>query len=302
MWRHSKNKLIVFIVGLSLFQNNTKTRPCADEYLQIINWKMDESAGHWSCVLEIYFHFCDIFSHRKVHVPISALHLLVGSAWTCQPQLSFSQTYYVTTKNCSNKMLLQLALNPGPQPSRSTALLSELWRHVLLGISSNCLWFLHHFNLGLRSFLAPIEHDHMKILDLSSRTCVNRLENKASDPNGWDPGFNTHSGNNLLLDFSFHLVKPVMQILPFLSISANLWKTRSLVAQNITKIKKNSSTENFFHSFCVHFFHSRCVWKDILNFVCLYLSLVWSWQPWWGFLIMADTQDGCKYYNLSHGG
>ena len=54
--------------------------------------------------------------------------------------------YYVETKNPAIKCYL------GSQPFRSNALLSELSRHVLLGISLNCLLFLHHFIVGLISF------------------------------------------------------------------------------------------------------------------------------------------------------
>ena len=67
-------------------------------------------------------------------------------------------------KQNENKMWPQWALNLGPQPLMSNSLLSELVRHVLLGISLNCLLFLHHFNLGLRSlnqygdFRSPKQH------------------------------------------------------------------------------------------------------------------------------------------------
>ena len=52
----------------------------------------------------------------------------------------------------SSKMVAQSVLNLGPQPFKSDALLSELPRHVLLGISLNCLLFPHYFILGLTSF------------------------------------------------------------------------------------------------------------------------------------------------------
>ena len=50
--------------------------------------------------------------------------------------------------------------------------------HVPLGISSNCLLPLHHFNLGF-IWLEPIEHDHVKILDLPSNTCLSNSERRA---------------------------------------------------------------------------------------------------------------------------
>ena len=46
-------------------------------------------------------------------------------------------------------LLTPVSIEPGT--FMSTALLSELPRHVLFGISLNCLLFLHHFSLGHRS-------------------------------------------------------------------------------------------------------------------------------------------------------
>ena len=64
----------------------------------------------------------------------------------------------------------------------------------------------------------------MEILDLTSNTCLCSSERRALDPNGCGPRFNTHSGNILLLDFfCFHVIKPLMPLLPF---SATLWKSR----------------------------------------------------------------------------
>ena len=54
------------------------------------------------------------------------------------------------TKNAAINVTINVnVLNLACQPFRSNALLSELSRTVLLGISLNCLWFLHHFRHGL---------------------------------------------------------------------------------------------------------------------------------------------------------
>ena len=54
-------------------------------------------------------------------------------------------------KISNSKIVSQWALNSGFQPFGSNALLSELLRQVLLGMSLNCLFFLQS-SLGLRSF------------------------------------------------------------------------------------------------------------------------------------------------------
>ena len=61
----------------------------------------------------------------------------------------------------------EYCLNLVPQTFRSYTLLSDLSRHTPLGISKNCLLFLHHFNIGQ---VRTIEHDHIKILDFPSNT------------------------------------------------------------------------------------------------------------------------------------
>ena len=75
---------------------------------------------------------------------------------TCLPSWIFHRhtklAIMASEKTSSNKMLSQWALNLGRQPFGSDALLSEPLRLVLLGISLNCLLFLHYFNLGLGSF------------------------------------------------------------------------------------------------------------------------------------------------------
>ena len=67
----------------------------------------------------------------------------------------------LTAKNSRNKMLPRWALNL----DLSHALLSELLIHVLLGIFSYCLLFLHHFNHWI-IWLEPIDHDHNQIFEL----------------------------------------------------------------------------------------------------------------------------------------
>ena len=48
-----------------------------------------------------------------------------------------------------------------------------------------------------------MEHVHMKILDLSSNTCLNGSENRESEPSNWGLKFNTPLDNILLLNFFF---------------------------------------------------------------------------------------------------
>ena len=62
------------------------------------------------------------------------------------------------------------------QPFGSNALLSEPLGQVLLGISLNCLLFLHHFNKSMTIY---------DILALPSSTCLNGSERRALDLNGW---------------------------------------------------------------------------------------------------------------------
>ena len=99
-------------------------------------------------------------------------------------------------KKSSNKMLPQLALNPGPRPFGSDVLLPGLLRHVLLGIPLNCLLFTTSI-LDLDHFVKSIEHGHMQILDCNA--CLNGSENRAKDPSGWGAWLNAHHGNILLL-------------------------------------------------------------------------------------------------------
>ena len=111
------------------------------------------------------------------------------------------------------------ALNLGLQPLGSDALLSEPLRHVLLGIPyivfgacTTLILDLYHLVRANRSYA-----------DLPSNTCLNGSGSRASDPSGWGPWFNTHWGTFYCWIFCFHVVRPVMPILP---ISPNLWKTQ----------------------------------------------------------------------------
>ena len=65
-----------------------------------------------------------------------------------------------------------------PRPFGCNALLSELLRQVLLGISLNCLCITSILDLD------HLQHGHMQILDLPSNACLNGLQRRASDPNG----------------------------------------------------------------------------------------------------------------------
>ena len=65
----------------------------------------------------------------------------------------------------------------------------------------------------------------MKILDLWSYTCFSSSERRALDPNGWDPRYNTHCGNILLLDFLFSCIKAFDAIIVIIAIFGYIAKT-----------------------------------------------------------------------------
>ena len=70
-----------------------------------------------------------------------------------------------------------------------------------------------------------------EILALPSSTCLNGLERRTLDLNGWGSEFNAQWNNNLLLDFfCFHVVKPLMPILPFLLIPCVCEKLVTMVS------------------------------------------------------------------------
>ena len=95
-------------------------------------------------------------------------------------------------------MLSQWALNMGPQPFMSNTVLSELSRHLLLGISLNCLLFLHHLILNLDHLVRTNgEWSYKNLTDLLSNTCLNNSERRASDPNCCGTRFNANRGNIL---------------------------------------------------------------------------------------------------------
>ena len=85
------------------------------------------------------------------------------------------------------------------KPFWSNGFVSEFSRHVLLGISSNCLLFLHHFNLKLRSLRTKRAWPYEDILDVSSNTWLDSSERRTSEPNV-GPRFNITGVILLLLN------------------------------------------------------------------------------------------------------
>ena len=115
--------------------------------------------------------------------------------------LYWHQRYYsMKTKNPATKYypVSTVSIEAEPQLFGSDALLSELWRHVFFGISLNCLLFLHYLNLELTS-RTSVAWPPKILTDLSSSTCLNISERRASDPNGRGLRFNT----NILFSRSF---------------------------------------------------------------------------------------------------
>ena len=72
-----------------------------------------------------------------------------------------------------------------------------------------------------------VNHYHMEVLDLPSNTCLSNSERRALNPNGWGTGFTAHWGH--IIFFCFHMVKPLIPILPLFPISATLWLLLSVV-------------------------------------------------------------------------
>ena len=94
---------------------------------------------------------------------------------------SISNRSFATWKQkMQQQKLPQWALNLWPLPFRSNAHLSQLLRHVLLGISLNWHSFFdfESFRAWLRDLRSP------------SNTCLNSSERRALDPKGWSPRFN----------------------------------------------------------------------------------------------------------------
>ena len=77
-------------------------------------------------------------------------------------------------------MLSQCALNLGPQPFGSDALLSQPLRHLLLGISKIFMWSC---SIGFKlNDLSP-RLNKRQFKDVPSNTCLSDSESRASDAN-----------------------------------------------------------------------------------------------------------------------
>ena len=122
---------------------------------------------NWSRMVLIPWNPMDIaflgrwFLYNRQFTGIPKTLLATGPVYSFQPILhiykSFSRTYRSDNngniditmwkqKTIPVTMLPHSALNSLPQPFGSNALLSEPLGQLLLGISLNCLLFLHHFD------------------------------------------------------------------------------------------------------------------------------------------------------------
>ena len=100
------------------------------------------------------------------------------------------------------------------------------WGIILIGIFLIVFYSRTTSNLDLDHLVRTNgSWSYQDLSDVPSNTCLNNSQRTASDLSSWGPRFNTHWGNNLLLDFfCFQVIEPVMRILP---ISAILWKTQT---------------------------------------------------------------------------
>ena len=95
------------------------------------------------------------------------------------------------------------------------------WTHYLSHSGLMLSSLSHWGKCYLAELLLKWCRNKRQFKDILSSTCPSGLERRALDQNGWGSEFNAQWGNILLLDFfvfRFHIVKPVMPILPFLSI------------------------------------------------------------------------------------
>ena len=58
--------------------------------------------------------------------------------------------------------------------------------------------------------------DQRQFKDVPSSTFIDSSDRRSLDLSSWGPRFNSHFGNILLTDFCFHVVMPILPLLPIL--------------------------------------------------------------------------------------
>ena len=142
-------------------------------------------------------------------------------------QYWYYKLYYVKTqKKFSNKILPQWALNLGPQPFESEALLSDAIEACVTWNILNCLVFLHHSILDLDHLVRTNRAWPYAALrsQVTHASIAQRAEHQIHVTEVLGSMFTGVTYYCVII--SFHMVTSFMPILPLLKISANLWKPR----------------------------------------------------------------------------